>query len=171
MTHDVVPVSADELTELRRDAERYRARRNYEWCDYDDYCNSVMPRDEPTTRQNEEEFKLEYDKESDGIRDDYMAIPLAPISTSTQVMTGSGRYERGGDYIVRKRGDHIRSFVRLTVAVAILASLPWAWLMWRYSEQTERLLADKTARQARVERIVIQYAGGAKASVNIRESK
>ena len=70
-SHNAVPVSADELDALRRDAARYRARRNYEWCEYDDYCISVMPRDGSATRNNKAQFTNDYDAESDSIRSDY----------------------------------------------------------------------------------------------------
>jgi hypothetical protein len=61
----------ERLAGAEKDAERYRARRAKEYSDYDEYCDSVMPRDGSATRVYEAEFVKNHDTESDYIVQDY----------------------------------------------------------------------------------------------------
>ncbi len=80
------------------------------------------------------------------------------------------RYCRSGEYVITPRRRAMR-FVIAALVVALLASAPWAWMRWQDQQITERLLIEKLAEQQRIEKLTIQYASGAKAEVNIRETK
>lgn len=54
---------------------------------------------------------------------------------------------------------------------AILTSAGWYWLLTDERATQERLLTEATARHSRIQRMVIQYANGAKATIAVREAK
>lgn len=64
-----------------------------------------------------------------------------------------------------------RAFARVcTVLIsALLTSAMWYWLLTGERALQERLLSDRQARLMRVERLIIQYASGAKSTVEIEE--
>ncbi|MGP1677899.1 MAG: hypothetical protein ACTS6J_12165 [Burkholderiales bacterium] len=72
---------------------------------------------------------------------------------------------------IAPRGTPIFDAARLAVAVAVLVSAPWAWLIQQERDTYDRLLADATARHARVSDLVITYSNGARAYMEIGEQK
>ena len=78
-------------------------------------------------------------------------------------------FARQGDYQVERRGERGWDLVRIALIVAVLTSAGWAYLLAEERALHSQLLAEVTARHARVERLTIQYSNGAKASVEIKE--